>query len=82
MFNSARDVTPLSAHRAFVICMGKNRVTKDRVTVEGDFVGRIEHVVSGRSISFVSLDELLVFINQVLTSQDALQKNQKPRELE
>ena len=37
----------------------------------GRFIGRIEHVRSGRSGHFKSLEELLAFIGQVLTAVDA-----------
>ena len=38
---------------------------------QGRFVGRIEHVVSGRATHFASLEELLAFIARVLTTVHA-----------
>jgi hypothetical protein len=36
---------------------------------QGRLTGRVEHVVSGKSSHFQSLDELLVFIGHVLTAR-------------
>ena len=56
----------LSSQKAFVVQF------RDDTAVElGRFIGRIEHVRSGRVEHFQSLDELLAFIGQVLTAVDA-----------
>jgi len=55
---------PLSAHWAFVVHF---RVSSD--VAHGQVAGRVEHVVSGQSTHFNSLEELLTFIAQVLTQQ-------------
>ena len=55
---------PLSVHRAFVVyCRTSSNVGR------GPIEGRVEHVVSGQSTHFDSLEELLAFIGQVLTQQ-------------
>ena len=53
---------PLSVHRAFVVHF---RVNSD--VAQGRIAGRVEHVVSGQTTHFASLEELLAFIAQVLT---------------
>jgi len=55
---------PLSVHRAFVVHF---RVSSDVAC--GQIAGRVEHVVSGQSTHFDSLEELLTFIARVLTQQ-------------
>src|SRR5947207_4354711 len=54
---------PLSPHRAFVV---QFRVETE--VEQGRFVGRVEHVVSGQATRFHSLEELLAFIQRVLTA--------------
>ena len=57
---------PLPARRAFVV---QFRAEAD---VElGQFVGRVEHVVSGQAASFRSLQELEAFFARVLTRPSA-----------
>jgi hypothetical protein len=56
---------PLSVHRAFVVHF---RVSSD--VTRGQVAGRVEHVVSGQSTHFDSLEELLAFVAQVLTQQE------------
>ena len=58
--------TPLSPHRAFVV-----QFRAETEVEQGRFVGRIEHVVSGRATHFASLEELLAFIARVLTTVHA-----------
>ena len=55
------ESAPLSPHRAFVIQF------RSGTTAEPEqFAGRVEHVTSGQAIRFVSLEEFLVFVEQVL----------------
>jgi len=54
----------LSVHWAFVVHL---RTSSD--AARGQVEGRVEHVVSGQSAHFNSLEELLTFIAQVLTQQ-------------
>jgi hypothetical protein len=54
---------PLSVHHAFVVHFRVNsEVTQGRVA------GRVEHVASGRSTHFASLEELLAFMGRVLAT--------------
>ena len=62
MKQESRGQTPLSPHRAFVV-----QFRAETEVEQGRFVGRIEHVVSGRATHFASLEELLAFIARVLT---------------
>jgi hypothetical protein len=55
---------PLSVHRAF---LARLRVNSE--VAEGRLTGRVEHVVSGQTAHFDSLEELLAFIVQILTQQ-------------
>ena len=64
--------------RPFVSALGvcvhfrvSSNVARDQVA------GRVEHVVSGQSIHFNSLEELLAFIDQVLTTVRALPRSKK-----
>ena len=53
---------PLSVHWAFVVHFRTDTdITQERIT------GRVEHVVSGQSTHFDSLEELLTFMGRVLT---------------
>ena len=52
---------PLSVHWAFVVHFRINTDIPQR-----HIAGRVEHVVSGQSMHFASLEELLAFIDQVL----------------
>ncbi len=56
---------PLSVHWAFVVHF---RVSSD--VARGQIAGRVEHVVSGQSTHFDSMEELLAFIAHVLTQQE------------
>jgi hypothetical protein len=54
---------PLSVHWAFVVHFRTDTdITQERIT------GRVEHVVSGQSVHFESLEELLAFMARVLAS--------------
>ncbi|NOT55352.1 MAG: hypothetical protein HOP18_12160 [Deltaproteobacteria bacterium] len=55
---------PLSVHRAFVVQLR----TSSNLS-RGPIEGRVEHVVSGQSTHFDSLDELLTFMARVLSQQ-------------
>jgi hypothetical protein len=54
---------PLTVHRAFVVHFR----TSSNVA-HGPIEGRVEHVVSGRSTHFDSLEELLAFMARVLAT--------------
>jgi len=57
------DESPLSPYRAFVVQF------REQADIEkGQWVGRVEHVTSGQSSHFQSLDELLAFVTRVLGS--------------
>ena len=56
---------PLSVHWAFVVHFRlSTNVTQRRIE------GRVEHVVSGQSTHFDSLEELLAFVARVLAQQN------------
>ena len=57
------ETAPLSVHWAFVVHL---RTNSD--VFHGPIAGRVEHVVSGQSIHFDSLEELLAFLDQVLAN--------------
>jgi hypothetical protein len=73
MVQEPEGQAPLSVHWAFVVHF---RVNSD--VAQGRFAGRIEHVVSGQSAHFTSLEELLAFIAQVLAAIRA-PPQRKPR---
>jgi hypothetical protein len=54
---------PLSVHRAFVVYF-RTDSNIDRGPIEG----RVEHVLSGQSMHFESLEELLTFMARVLAT--------------
>ena len=59
-----KDIVPLPPERAFVVQL--------RAPADGDgerFAGRAEHIASGLVARFASVEELLGFVRQVLTSQ-------------
>jgi len=58
------EKSPLSIHRAFVVHFRTNSNV-----ARGPIEGRVEHVVSGQSTHFDSLEELLAFIGRVLSQQ-------------
>ena len=59
------EKAPLSVHWVFVVHF---RVSSD--VARGQIAGRVEHVVSGQSTHFDSVEELLAFIARVLTQQE------------
>ncbi len=54
----------LSPRRAFVL-----QFYPKADVAEGVFLGRAEHVVSGRSVRFASFEELVVFLARTLPKQ-------------
>jgi len=63
MNQPAKDASPLSPHRAFVV-----QFHAETDLERGHCAGRVEHVVSGQATHFQSLKELLAFIAQVLAT--------------
>jgi hypothetical protein len=59
----AERLAPLSVHHAFVVHFRVNSAV-----AQGRVAGRVEHVASGQSTHFASLEELLAFMGQVLTT--------------
>ena len=53
--------SPLLMSRAFVV-----QFTRDTIPADHRFSGRVEHIESGRSKRFASLDELLAFLAGLL----------------
>jgi hypothetical protein len=53
------ELGPLSVHCAFLVYSD---------VAQGRVAGRVEHVVSGQATRFTSLEELLAFMAQVLTT--------------
>ncbi len=66
MPQSRERKAPLSVHRAFVV-----HFRTDTDVEQGPVEGRVEHVVSGQTTHFGSLEELLTFIARVLASVQA-----------
>jgi hypothetical protein len=64
MAQQQTEKAPLSVHRAFVVHLR----TSSNLS-RGPIEGRVEHVVSGQSTHFDSLDELLTFMARVLSQQ-------------
>lgn len=52
---------PLPAHGAFVVQFGT-----ETDVARGRFVGRVEHVISGRATHFGTLEECVAFVGSVL----------------
>ena len=63
MKQSGQGKSALPVNRAFVV---QFRTETDLAT--GRVTGRVEHVASGQATHFSSLEELLAFIDRVLTS--------------
>ena len=63
MPRDAGRLAPLSVHHAFVVHFRVNAEV-----AQGRVAGRVEHVASGQSTHFASLDELLAFMGQVLAT--------------
>lgn len=58
-----QDEPLLSPQRAFVL-----QFYPQTDVAQGHFVGRVEHVMSGQTARFDSLDTLVAFLGQVLTT--------------
>jgi AraC-like DNA-binding protein len=61
-----RDGPPLPMSRSFVV-----QFAADTLPASNRYHGRVEHIDSGRSRRFASLDELIAFVNEVLDAEDA-----------
>jgi hypothetical protein len=61
--STAREQPSLPTHRAFVVQLH----TESKIE-KGQFKGRVEHIVSGRSAHFSSMKALKAFMQQVLTA--------------
>ena len=60
--STARDQLSLPTQRAFVVQLhAESKVEK------GQFKGRVEHIVSGRSTHFSTMQALKAFMHRVLT---------------
>ena len=59
---SAEDVQLRPVRQAFVV-----QVSVEADVAQGHWVGRVEHVVSGKAQHFQTLDDLVGFMAQVLT---------------
>jgi hypothetical protein len=59
----AEAPSALSPHRAFVV-----QFRAETEVGQGRCTGRVEHVVSGQATRFISLEELLAFMAQVLAT--------------
>jgi len=59
-----RNQPTLPAKRAFVV-----QIHADAHVEQGQWKGRVEHLVSGESEHFESLEELIAFLVQILTQQ-------------
>jgi hypothetical protein len=57
------DLPPLPPQAAFVVQFQADADIELKM-----IAGRVEHVVSGQSTYFISLDELLAFMNQTLNT--------------
>ncbi len=66
MPQEAQRYAPLSVHWAFVVHFRTNTDI-----CHGQIAGRVEHVVSGQSTHFDSLEELLGFMARVLATMRA-----------
>jgi hypothetical protein len=74
MPQDAERLAPLSVHYALVVdCRVDTEVAQGRVT------GRVEHVASGQSTHFASLEELLAFTGRVLARVRAPPRRQRAR---
>jgi len=60
--------TELPARRAFVVQLDGSSEIAD-----GQFAGRVEHVLSGQRRRFVSLDELTAFISEAVRESEVSQ---------
>jgi len=62
----AEPTSPLSPHRAFVV---QFRAETD--VAAGRMTGRVEHVVSGQTTAFQTLEGLLAFMARMLAERGA-----------
>jgi hypothetical protein len=62
-YGKLQTESPLSPYRASVV-----QFRRGTIVARGCVKGRVEHVVSGQATHFASVDELLAFIEQVLTT--------------
>jgi hypothetical protein len=65
MNTKLEDRSPLLPNRAFVV-----QLRTEADVAEGRVEGRVEHVVSGQATHFASVEELLIFMAQVLTPNE------------
>lgn len=70
-FSSSNQAEPLSSrlplfpsNRAFLV-----QFSRDTSDEPKPYIGRIEHVVSGRSAQFATREDLIDFIDQILGGQ-------------
>src|SRR5262249_18506054 len=56
--------SPLPPYRAFIV-----QFHTETDVAQGRIIGRIEHLVSGHASHFVALNELLAFVERVLTTK-------------
>ena len=61
---AARDQPPLPTQRAFVV-----QLHVESKIAEGQFKGRVEHIVSGQSTHFSTIKALKAFMRHVLTEE-------------
>jgi hypothetical protein len=62
----------LPSDRAFVV-----QLHRDADVGQGDFRGRVEHLVSMQATHFESVEELLAFIMRVVTARQADDDSEK-----
>lgn len=67
-------LAPLSVHHAFVVHFRVNSEVAQR-----RMAGRVEHVASGQSTHFASLEELLAFMGRVLAAVRAPPRRRRAR---
>jgi hypothetical protein len=63
MLQGSIQTASLSIHRAFVV-----HFRTDTDVVQGQIAGRVEHILSGQSAHFASLESLLAFVAQIVSS--------------
>jgi hypothetical protein len=66
MGSASREIGALPPSRAFVVQFAGGPVPTESV-----FAGRVEHIESGRSRRFASLDELTAFVAQAIVQAEA-----------
>jgi hypothetical protein len=59
-----KDQPSLPTNRAFVV-----QLHADAQPEQGDFKGRVEHIVSGQAVHFNSSEELLALMTRTLAAQ-------------